>query len=124
MESSVLAYLDFNKDFCIETDASTQGLGAILSQTQNDGTQHPVVYANRALSPTERNYAITDLETLAIVWAINHLHHYVYGHHVTVLIDHSVVKAVLEGVSMLDGGTRWDTQYTDHPQAWMRESSC
>jgi len=94
--SPVLAYPDFSRNFCIETDASAQGLGAILSQIQNDGARHPVAYASRALSSSERNYSITDLETLAVVWAISHFHHYLYGHHVTVLTDH---LAVLEDPS-------------------------
>ena len=105
--SPVLAYPGFSLDFCIETDASAQGLGAILSQTQNDGARHPVAYASRALSPSERNYAITDLETLAVVWAISHFHHYLYGHHVTVLTDHSAVKAVLENPSKNSLHARW-----------------
>ena len=105
--SPVLAYPDFSMDFCIDTDASAQGLGAILSQTQNDGARHPVAYASRALSPSERNYAITDLETLAVVWAISHFHHYLYGHHVTVLTDHSAVKAVLENPSKNGQHARW-----------------
>ena len=43
------------------------GLGAVLAQLQSDGFAHPIAYASRALSPSERNYGITDLETLAIV---------------------------------------------------------
>lgn len=62
-----------------------------MSQTQNDGTQHPVAYTSRAVSPTEWDYTITDLETLAVV---SHFHHYVYGHRVTVLTDQLAVKAI------------------------------
>ena len=66
----VLAYPDFGRDFILETDASINRLGAVLSQTQEDGKVHPVAYASRALSLTERNYTITELETLAVVWAV------------------------------------------------------
>ena len=68
----VLAYPDFNKDFTLGTDASQLGLGAVLSQMREDGRLHPISYASRALSPAEKNYAITELETLAVVWAISH----------------------------------------------------
>ena len=54
---------------------------------------HPVAYASRAL---EKNYAITELETLAVVWAVTHFCSYLYGHKVTIYTDHSAVKAVLE----------------------------
>ena len=80
----------------LETDASVKGLGAVLSQKQEDGRFHPVAYASRALSSQEKNYGITDLETLAVVWAISHFHAYLYGHEVTIYTDHSAVKAVLE----------------------------
>lgn len=59
----------------METDASVQGLGAVISQTQEDDKLHPIiiiVYASQSLSPGEKNYAITDLEILAVVWAISH----------------------------------------------------
>jgi len=105
--SPVLAYPDFSKDLCIETDASAQGLGAILSQTQTDSARHPVAYASHTLSRSERNYTITDLETLAVVWAISHFHHYLYGHYVTILTDHSAVKAILENPSKNGQHARW-----------------
>ena len=69
VEAPVLAYPSFTKDFMLETDASIEGLGAVLSQMQQDGYQHPIAFASRALSPSERNYSITELGTLAVVWA-------------------------------------------------------
>lgn len=92
----VLAYPDFCKDFVLETDAGIRGLGAVLSQKQTDGKLHPIAFASRALSPPEKNYAVTELETLAVVWACSHYHAYLYGHNVTVYTDHSAVKAILE----------------------------
>ena len=91
----VLAYPDFEKDFSLETNASICGLGAVLSQVQPDGRLHPIAYASCALSPSEKNYGITDLETLAVVWAVSHFHYYHYGRCVTIYTDHSAVKAVL-----------------------------
>ena len=90
----VLAYPNFDLDFALETDASHQGLGAVLSQKQENGRLHPIAYASRALSGAEKNYGITDLETLAMVWAISHFHYYLYGYRVTVYTDHSAVRAV------------------------------
>ena len=95
VQSPVLAYPSFDKAFTLKTDASIEGIGAVLSQPQDDGQLHPVAYASRALSPQERNYAITELETLAVVWAISHFHSYLYGHSVTVFTDHTAMKAVL-----------------------------
>ena len=79
----MLAYPKFDEDFVLEADVSVMGLGAVLAQRQSDGFAHPIAYASRALSPSERNYGITDLETLAVVWALSNFYHYVYGHKVT-----------------------------------------
>ena len=103
----VLAYPDFGKDFVLETDASIRGLGAVLSQKQSDGKLHPIAFASRALSPPEKNYAVTELETLAVVWACSHYHAYLYGHDVTVYTDHSAVKAILETPSPSGKHARW-----------------
>ena len=107
IESPVLAYPNFSEDFCLETDASVKGLGAILSQVGEDRKKHPVAYASRALSDSERRYAITELETLAVVWAMSHFHHYLYGHNVTVFTDHSAVKAVLTNPGANGKHARW-----------------
>jgi len=106
----VLAYPNFDVDFVLETDASHQGLGAALSQRQEDSKLHLIVYASCALSGAEKNYGITDLEMLAVVWTISHFHYYLYGHCVTVYTDHSAVKAVLETTSPSCRHARWWTR--------------
>ena len=106
----VLAYPCFDKDFTLETDASIDGIGAVLSQSQEDGCIHPVAFASRSLSPSERNYGITDLETLAVVWAVTHFRCYLYGHAVTIYTDHSAVRAVLETSTPSGWHARWWTR--------------
>ena len=86
------------------------GLGAILSQVQDDHKSHPIAYASRALSTAEKNYGITELETLAVVWAMSHYHYYLYGHCVTVYTDHSAVKALLETPNPTGKHARWWTK--------------
>ena len=76
LTAPVLGYPDFTKDFTLETDASKVGLGAILSQYQEDQKLHPVAYASRSTSASEANYAITNLETLGVVWAVTHFQYY------------------------------------------------
>ena len=110
VESPVLAYPDFNKDFVLEMDASICGLVAVLSQSQDDGYFHPISYASRALSVQERNYGITELETLAVVWAMSHFHKYLYGHNVTIFTDHAAVNAVLQSPTPSSKHARWWTK--------------
>ena len=106
----VLSYPSFNRPFVPETDASVRGLGAVLSQLQEDGQLHPVAYASRSLCASERNYSVTELETLAVVWSITHFHPYLYGHTVTVYTDHTAVKAILNSANPSAKHARWWTK--------------
>lgn len=103
----VLAYSRYDRDFTLKTNASALGLGAVV---QDDGRLHPVSYTSCALSAPEKNYLITQLETLSVVWAVSHFHHHLYGHVVTVITDHTAVKAVLESPSPTGKRTRWWTR--------------
>ena len=66
----MLAFVDFKKPFLLETDASIEGLGAVLSQKQDDGSYHPVTYASRGLKGGELKYHSSKLEFLALKWAV------------------------------------------------------
>ena len=70
MSTPILAFTDYTKDLLLETNASKEGLGAVLSQKQADGQYHPVTYGSRALTAQEKNYHSTKLEFLALKWAI------------------------------------------------------
>ena len=66
----VLAFADFKKPFLLETDASIEGLGAVLSQKQDDSRYHPVAYASHGLKGGELKYHSSKLEFLALKWAM------------------------------------------------------
>ena len=66
----VLAFTDFEKPFLLETDASSCGLGAVLSQKQDDGKFHPVAYASRELKGGEKKSLSSKLDFLALKWAV------------------------------------------------------
>uniref|UniRef100_K7EZI4 ribonuclease H n=1 Tax=Pelodiscus sinensis TaxID=13735 RepID=K7EZI4_PELSI len=87
----VLLSPDFDKPFCLQTDASATGLGAVLSQ-EVDGEEHPVVFISRKLFPRERQYSVIEREALAIKWAVEALRYYLLGGEFTLLTDHAPLK--------------------------------
>ena len=105
-QSPVLAFPDFEKDFLLETDASTSGLGAVLAQ-KHDGKVRPIAYASRTLQVHEKNYGISELEALGVVWAIKHFRHYLYGHHCDVYTDHVALKSLLNTPQPSGKLARW-----------------
>ena len=70
INSLVLAFADYTKDFLLETDTLKKGFGAVLSQKQEDGWFHPVAYGSQALTTHEKNYHSMKLEFLALKWAV------------------------------------------------------
>ena len=70
MNSPVLAFTDYTKDFLLEMDASKEGLGEVLSQKQEDGQFHLVAYGSWVLTMHEKNYHSMKLEFLALKWAL------------------------------------------------------
>ena len=66
MNSPVLAFADYTKDFLLETDASKEGLGAVLSQKQEDRWFHLVAYGSWVLTTHEKNYHSTKLRVSGI----------------------------------------------------------
>lgn len=73
-EDVILLYPDFSKPFELTTDASSFGLGAVLSQNGK-----PITMISRSLKDCEANYATNERELLAIVWSLKRLRNYLYG---------------------------------------------
>jgi hypothetical protein len=70
----ILKVPDMDIDFLVCTDASKEGLGGVLMQ---DG--RVIAYISRKLRRHEENYAMHDLELLAIVYALKVWRHYLVG---------------------------------------------
>lgn len=104
----VLSYPIFGpqQEFILETDASGVGLGAVLSQEQN-GLVHPIAYASRSLDPHGKNYGITELETLALVWAVKYFRTYILGHRTMVYTDHAACTSLLNSARPSGKLARW-----------------
>ena len=90
VNAPILSYPDFNKEFVITTDASTEGIGAVLSQS-HDGVQKPLAFYSRALNGAEKRYSIHELEGLAIKAALNKFRFVVLGYPITVRTDNQPI---------------------------------
>lgn len=106
----ILMRPDFNKPFLLDTDFSYNGLGATLSQLDDEGRKHPIAFASRSLQPAEANYSVTDGELLAIVWAVTiRFRPYLYGHHHQFIIrtDHNPLVWLQTQKNMSGRLARW-----------------
>ena len=89
-------------------DASENGLGAVLYQKQDDGTDHVIVYASQTLSKSERKYNAHKLEFLALKWsAPERFHEYLYGGDFEVYTDNNLLTYILTTARLDATGQRW-----------------
>eukprot|EP00731_Ephydatia_muelleri_P024692 Em0016g963a len=85
-----LAFYDVRKPVVIQCDASTVGLGAVLMQEGR-----PVASVSRSLSKSEKNYVAIELECLAIVFACQKFHQYIFGKKVRIETDHKPLEIIV-----------------------------
>ena len=106
----ILAYADFTKQFKLHTDACGTGLGAVLYQTQEDGTEAVIAYTSRSLNKAESPYPAHKLEFLALKWVVvEKFHEYLYGSTFDVYTDNNPLTYVLT-TSKLDAASHcWVT---------------
>ena len=86
-----LRYYDVKKPVVLQCDASQSGLGAGCLQ---DGA--PIAYASRAMTETEQRYAQIEKELLAVTFACNKFHDYIYGRTVTIETDHEPLITIMK----------------------------
>ncbi|KAK7939091.1 hypothetical protein WMY93_002417 [Mugilogobius chulae] len=89
----VLKFYDPALSTKVSTDASKDGLGAVLLQQYEDAW-FPVAYASRTMTAAERNYAQIEKETLGAVFGCEKFHEYIYGREVVLETDHKPLIAI------------------------------
>ena len=106
-QTPILAYANYQKPFKLHTDASENGLGAILYQKQDDDTEHVIAYASRTLSKFKRNYDTHKLEFLALKWLImERFLEYLYGGYFDVYTDNNPLTYILTTAKLDATGQR------------------
>jgi hypothetical protein len=101
----ILSLPDFeNGQFVVTTDASSKGIGAILSQIipignpdplqgpSNQKKQEVICYSSRTLSKCESNYSATNLELLSIIHNLDKFRHYLIGRKFKLRSDHKSLQ--------------------------------
>ena len=86
-EKPILSYPDFNKPFCLATDASQVGIGAVLGQVDDQGRESAIHFASRSLNKAKRNYSTIERELLAIIYSVDKFRYYLYGKKFKIITD-------------------------------------
>ena len=86
----VLTYYNPKKQTTLQTDASIKGLGACLLQDSK-----PVYFASKALNNAQKGYALIELESPAVAWAMEKFNHFIYGIHFLLETDQKLLEAIL-----------------------------
>ena len=84
----VLAYPDYSRPFILDTDASDTGIGAVLSQRDDDGKERVIAYGSHLLTKVKRRYCVTRRELLAVVTFTRQYRAYLTGRKFLLRTDH------------------------------------
>ncbi len=91
---TVLAHFDTSLEVGISCDASDVGIGAVLFHRYSDGSERPIANASKTMSPCQRKYSQIQKEALAIIFALNKFHQFLYGRQFILVTDHKPLIAL------------------------------
>ncbi len=111
----ILHHPDPELDFIVEVDASSTGIGAVLSQQQGNPLKvYPHAFYSRKLNPAEQNYDVGNQELLAMKAAFEEWRHWLEGakHPFTVLTDHRNLEYLKSAKRLNHRQARWSLFFT------------
>lgn len=109
INSVVLTHPDFSRPFILSTDASMDGVGAVLSQIAEGETRaRPIAFASKALSRAQAKYPAHRLEFLALKWSVcDKFSHWLKGHEFVVWTDNNPLTYILTKPKLDACEQRW-----------------
>ena len=94
LSSNMLVHYDSTLPIVLAGDASAYGVGAVISHIMPDGKEHPIAFASRTLSSSERNYSQIEKEALSLIYGIRKFHNYLYGRKFILETYHKPLTAI------------------------------
>ena len=114
LKAPVLKLMDYSKPFMLETDASSNGLGAVLLQEGEDGKLHPIAYGSQSLTKAERNYHSGKTKFLTLKWAVmDHFKEYLIYQPFIVQTDNNTLTYLFTTPNLNACGHRWVASLTN-----------
>ncbi|KAG5678810.1 hypothetical protein PVAND_008444 [Polypedilum vanderplanki] len=103
----VLRTPDWTKKMIIQTDASDDGIGAVLAQIDNEGNEYVIEYYSYSFKKNEKKYTATEKEMLAVIKATRKFKYYIEYNELMIISDHHALK-YLTKMKLLNGRlARW-----------------
>ncbi len=87
----ILRTPDWNKLFLVYYDAFGEAVGSILSQLDENGHDHPIHFASKQLTSTEKNYTMIEHEGLVVIFSLKKFRHYLLGYKAKTVTDHKAL---------------------------------
>lgn len=107
ISAPLLSNPDFSKPFVIQCDASSNGIGGVLFQYDEENNEKPIAYFSEKLNDCQQKYSVTEQECYAAVRAVSKFRHYIEGTAFTIITDHASLKWLM-GLKDLSGRlARW-----------------
>ena len=114
LQAPVLKFTDYLRPFMLETDASSDRLGAVLLQEGEDGKPHPIAYGSQSLTKAERNYHSGKTEFLTLKWAImDHFKGYLIYQPFIVWTDNNPLTYLFTTPNLNACGHQWVASLTN-----------
>ena len=128
VSAPILGYPNSHDTLYLDCDASSVGIGAVLSQVQN-GQERVIAYFSKSLNKTQRQYCVTRRELLAIFEAVKHFHCYLYGVQFIVRTDHGALSWLMKFKNPSGQLARWlevlsTYRFTIEHRAGVKHGNC
>lgn len=113
-QSPVLKRPDWNRPFILHTDFSSTGLGAVLTQEDDEGREYVIEFASRACQGAEADYPSFEGECLAALWAMDHFRYYLHGRQFVLVSDNKPNEYLMSCGQLRGKMARWAMRLSEY----------
>ena len=103
----ILVFPYWKKEFHVHVDTSFVALGIVLTQLGEGALDHPISFASRKLSTTEKKYMTIEREGLTMVYELQKFRHYLLGGNFQMYTNHSVLKYLVNKLVLGGNICKW-----------------